>query len=92
MAALATAFTLVLPRVLRPLAAVVGAGATLAACVGVVVLRWHYPTDALGGVAVGVGAVLTVDALCHLPWALAGRFRSARSGPLVRPGHRARLA
>ncbi len=94
-AALATAFTLVLPWVVRPLAAVVGAGATVAACVGVVVLRWHYPTDALGGVAVGVGAVLTIDALAHLPWALANRVgsaRSTRSRPVVHPGQRARLA
>jgi membrane-associated phospholipid phosphatase len=85
-AALATAATLVVPNLLRPAVALVGAVATAAACAAVVVLRWHYPTDALGGVAVGVGAVLTVDALLHLPWALANRVRSGRPtrSPVVR--------
>jgi membrane-associated phospholipid phosphatase len=71
-AALMTAAVLVAPRLARPPVAVAGAAVTAGVCAAVVVLRWHYPTDALGGVAVGVGAVLAVDALAHLPWALAG--------------------
>ncbi|MGO9028316.1 MAG: phosphatase PAP2 family protein [Acidimicrobiales bacterium] len=77
-AALATAVTVVAPRLVRPLAAVVGAVAVAGTCLAVVVLRWHYPTDALGGVAVGIGAVLAVDALFHLPWAVAALVRPVR--------------
>lgn len=92
-AALATAAALVVPALLRPVFVVAGAAAVTATCAAVVVLRWHYPTDALGGVAVGVGAVLALDALAHLPWALANGFRSTGSGPpLVRPGQRPRMA
>ena len=47
-AALAVAFTLVMPRLLRPLVAVVGAAVVVGVSVAVIVLRWHYPTDALG--------------------------------------------
>jgi membrane-associated phospholipid phosphatase len=71
-AALMTAAVLVTPKVARPLVAMAGAAVTAGVCAAVVVLRWHYPTDALGGVAVGVGAVLVLDALAHLPWAVAG--------------------
>ena len=78
-AALAMAFTLVMPRLLRPLMAVVGAVATVGVSVAVIVLRWHYPTDALGGIGVGMGSVLVVDGLFHVPWAVAALFRSARS-------------
>ena len=95
--ALATAAVLVVPMLVRPVLALIGVAATLAVCAAVIVLRWHYPTDALGGVAVGVGAVLTVDALFHLPWALANRFGSARTTASsraqtpVRTSHRPRL-
>ncbi len=74
-AALATALTLVVPARVRPVLALVGAMATAAVSVAVIVLRWHYPTDALGGMAVGVGAVLTLDALAHLPWVVGGALR-----------------
>jgi membrane-associated phospholipid phosphatase len=47
----------------------------------VVVLRWHYPTDALGGIAVGAGAVLLIDSLVHLPWALSRWVSSSRAAP-----------
>jgi membrane-associated phospholipid phosphatase len=69
-AALATAATLVVPRLLRPLVAGAGLLAVLATGAAVIVLRWHYPTDALGGIAVGVGAVLSLDGLLHVPWAV----------------------
>jgi membrane-associated phospholipid phosphatase len=91
-AALATAFTLVLPMMVRPLAALVGAAAAIGACAAVVVLRWHYPTDALGGIGVGMGAVLAVDALSHLPWAIARSIRSGGSDGRIEPQRRPRLA
>jgi membrane-associated phospholipid phosphatase len=78
-AALATALTLVMPVSVRPLLALVGVVATTGVSVAVIVLRWHYPTDVLGGMAVGVGAVLTLDALAHLPWVVAGAIRPSRT-------------
>ena len=78
-AALATALTLVMPVRVRPLLAVVGAVATAGVSVAVIVLRWHYPTDVLGGMAVGVGAVLTFDALAHGPWVVAGAIHPSRN-------------
>ncbi len=91
-AALMTAAALVAPSVLRPLVAVVGAIVTVGVCAAVIVLRWHFPTDALGGVAVGLGAVLTVDALCHAPWALAAAVSGRRRERRVSASRRPRLA
>jgi membrane-associated phospholipid phosphatase len=71
--ALATAAVLVAPRLLRAIAALVGGVVVAGTCVAVVVLRWHYPTDALGGVLVGAGAVLFLDALLHVPWVVTSR-------------------
>lgn len=62
-AALAAAAFLVVPRFAKPLVAVAGGVVVVAVCAAVVVLRWHYPTDALGGVCVGAGAVFAVDGL-----------------------------
>jgi membrane-associated phospholipid phosphatase len=88
-AALMTAAVLVTPKLGRPLVAMAGAALTAGVCAAVVVLRWHYPTDALGGAAVGVGAVEALDALAHLPWALAGlrhrRGSRGRIGAARRP-------
>ncbi len=91
-AALMAAATLVAPALARPAVAVLGAVLTAGVCAAVVVLRWHYPTDALGGVAVGVGAVLTLDALLHLPWAFAGWLDARRPDRRVGPIRRPRLA
>ncbi len=91
-AALMTAITLVVPPVLRLPVAAAGAAVTVGVCAAVIALRWHFPTDALGGVAVGVGAVLTVDALFHLPRALAHAVSSRRSARGVGPSRRPRLA
>jgi membrane-associated phospholipid phosphatase len=66
--ALATAVFLVAPRLMRPAAAVAGAFAIAGTGAAVLVLRWHYPTDVIGGIWVGVGAVLFIDAVAHLPW------------------------
>jgi membrane-associated phospholipid phosphatase len=71
---------LVVPALLRPLLAAMGMLAVVGVAAAVVVLRWHYPTDALGGMAVGAGAVLLVDALAHLPWALANGARNLGAG------------
>jgi membrane-associated phospholipid phosphatase len=92
-AALMTAATLVVPAVIRPLMAVAGAAVTVGVCAAVIVLRWHFPTDALGGVAVGVGAVLVIDALAHVPWAVANEISGRRqSNRRVGPSRRPRLA
>jgi membrane-associated phospholipid phosphatase len=77
-AALAVAFTLVMPGWLRPLVALAGAAVTVGVSAAVIVLRWHYPTDALGGIGVGMGSVLVVDGLAHVPWVVAGLFRRER--------------
>jgi len=60
-AALAAAAFVIVPRYARPIVAVVGGVVVAAACAAVVVLRWHYPTDAFGGVCVGAGFVFAVD-------------------------------
>ncbi len=52
-AAVATALTLAAPGRWRLVAVVLGAAATVAMAVAVTGLRWHYPTDALGGVVFG---------------------------------------
>jgi membrane-associated phospholipid phosphatase len=65
-AALAAAWSLAVPRWLRWVvipAATVAVGAEAWAVVG---LRWHYPSDAMGGAAFGVGLVLLVDGVFHL--------------------------
>jgi membrane-associated phospholipid phosphatase len=65
-AALAAGAVVVAPSVTRR--AVTGSGGILVimSCAAVVVLRWHFPTDALGGAAVGVGAVFAFDGLVRL--------------------------
>ena len=72
-AALTAAVFLVTPRLIRPLSAVIGAFVVIGVGWAVLVLRWHYPTDVLGGVCVGAGAVFFIDALAHLPWLLFAR-------------------
>jgi membrane-associated phospholipid phosphatase len=62
-AALAAAAFLLVPRFAKPLVAVAGAVVVAAVCAAVVTLRWHYPTDAFGGLCVGVGVVFVVDGL-----------------------------
>src|SRR5664280_3116 len=60
-AALATAAVLVSPRRWRPITAVVATLFALWMALAVVALRWHLPSDALAGLAFGVGVVLLVD-------------------------------
>lgn len=70
-ASLAAALLLVAPSLLRPLVLVLGIAAVAAVGVAVIVLRWHYPTDVVGGVCVGIGSVFFLDALAHLPFIVA---------------------
>ena len=79
-AALAIALTLVMPAKARFAVAMLSLLAVAGTCAAVVVLRWHYPTDALGGVAVGVGTVLVVDAVLHIPRVIAEFTGSAGAG------------
>jgi undecaprenyl-diphosphatase len=73
-AALATAAALAVPARWRPVTLVVGAAYTLWMGVAVVALQWHFPTDAVAGMAYGVGVVLVVDGgLWRGTTALAGR-------------------
>jgi membrane-associated phospholipid phosphatase len=78
-AALATGAVLVAPRVCKAATTVLSVLVVVGICAAVVVLRWHYPTDALGGACVGIGAVLFLDALAHLPWVIGDRIGSVRS-------------
>ncbi len=64
-AAVGTAWVLAVPRRFRPAAAVVGSLSVALMIVAVIALRWHYPTDALAGVVLGVGVVLMVDRAAH---------------------------
>jgi len=65
-ASVATAWVLAVPRRFRPVAVVVGTFLVGLECIAVVALQWHFPTDALGGVVVGVGVVVLLDGLLRL--------------------------
>jgi membrane-associated phospholipid phosphatase len=69
-AGVSTAWVLAVPRRFRPAVAALGSLAVATMIIAVVVLRWHYPTDALAGAALGSGVVLMVDG--------ATRFRPRR--------------
>lgn len=77
--ALSVGAVLVAPKIAKLAVAVLGAVATVAVCIAVVVLRWHYPTDAAGGLAVGIGAALAIDGGLHLAWSLVQRTLPASS-------------
>lgn len=66
LAAVATAWAVAVPRWLRLPVSLVGAAATAAMMVAVVGLRWHYPSDTLGGAVLGVAVVLFIDGALHL--------------------------
>jgi membrane-associated phospholipid phosphatase len=74
--ALAIALLLAAPPMLRAVLALPAACVVGAVCVAVVAMRWHYPTDALGGICVGAGSVLLLDGFLHLP----GTLRASRRG------------
>ena len=87
-AALAVAAVLAVPARWRALPAAVGAVYAIWMAVAVVALRWHYPTDAIAGLAFGVGVVLLVDGLS---WVVFNRLRTGQaegSGPAGFPPSR----
>ena len=65
-AAVAMALVLAAPARGRWYASTVAVAACVGVGVGVVGLRWHYPTDVIGGMLLGSGCVLIVDAVFHL--------------------------
>jgi len=66
-AAVAAAWVLAVTGRARIVTIVVGLVATGSMAVAVTGLRWHYPTDALGGALFGAGIVLLADGVLHLP-------------------------
>ena len=78
-AALVTVVALASPLLLRPIVALGGVGIIGAVGIAVVGMRWHFPTDAIGGACVGIGAVLTLDAVAHLPRSISGHRSGHRS-------------
>jgi membrane-associated phospholipid phosphatase len=74
--ALVTALMLVMPPKTRFAVAALGLVAIVGTGCAVIELRWHYPTDVLGGIGVGMGSVLVVDAFLHVLPALASLLRS----------------
>jgi membrane-associated phospholipid phosphatase len=65
-ASLSAAWALAVPRWLRWFVVAVGALVTAVMVIAVVGLRWHYLSDAVGGVTLGVGTVLALDGVLHL--------------------------
>jgi undecaprenyl-diphosphatase len=88
-AALATAWVLAVPRWLRWVVVPTACVVVWAEAWAVVGLRWHYPSDALGGVLVGVGTVLLLDGLFRVmappPVAVDAPVVRARPDPLAGP-------
>lgn len=74
-AAIATVGVLATPDPWRAIVAALGGTVTVLEGVSVLALRWHYPTDALAGLAVGVGVVLLCD--CAARGLATGRGRHA---------------
>ncbi len=60
-AAVATVGLLATPDPWRSLVAALGGTVTVLACIAVVALRWHYPTDAAAGLALGAAVMLLTD-------------------------------
>ena len=65
-AALAVAAVLAVPPTWRRAAAVVAVVFALWMAAAVVALRWHYPTDALAGLAYGAAVVVVADGAARL--------------------------
>ena len=82
-AALATVAVLAAPPRWRAATVVVAVLVSLWMSAAVVSLHWHYPTDALAGLAYGVGVVLVADGAA---WRVAVRMAGRRCGRPVAPG------
>jgi hypothetical protein len=63
----------------RAAAVAIGSVVVTFEAVALVAFRWHFLSDALGGIVVGVGSVLLVDALFHRVRRLPRRRPAARS-------------
>jgi membrane-associated phospholipid phosphatase len=61
--------------------AALGGTVTVLAAMSVVALRWHYPTDALAGVAVGGGVVLVADCVARAVATRVARARASEREP-----------
>jgi membrane-associated phospholipid phosphatase len=80
-AALATAMVLAAPTRWRLVSLIVAGAYVVWMAVAVVSLQWHYPTDAVGGLAFGAGVVLVVDGLLHRVFARAPGHDGAGTTP-----------
>ncbi len=76
-AALAAAAALASPARWRTVTAIVGSVYALWMALAVIALQWHLPTDAIAGLAYGVGVVLVVDGSA---WKVAVAMRQWRAG------------
>ncbi|MGO9197245.1 MAG: phosphatase PAP2 family protein [Acidimicrobiales bacterium] len=65
-AAVVASAVLAVPPRWRKLALVIGSGVDLLVAICLILLRYHYVTDVLGGAAIGIGATLLIDAALHL--------------------------
>lgn len=65
-AAVVAAAALAVPPCWRKLAFVIGTGVDVSVAICLILLRYHYATDVLGGAAVAIGATLLIDAALHL--------------------------
>jgi undecaprenyl-diphosphatase len=65
-AAVLTAWSLAVPSRYRGATVAIGVVLTGMMVVAVVGLRWHYPSDALAGLVLGVGVVLLIDGSLHV--------------------------
>lgn len=85
-AALATAAVLASPLRWRVVTIALASAYAVWIAITVIALRWHFPTDALGGLACGVGVVLVVDGAAWWGvrwlglWSGHGRGRSVVAG------------
>ncbi len=77
---LAIALVVVMPRRLRPAAAVVGVALALAVSFSIVSLGWHFPSDVVGGYLLATGWALVLLAGPAAGRTRAGRERTWRTG------------
>ena len=80
-AALATAWVLVVPARYRVWAVLVAVFVVGLEVMAVIALLWHYPTDALAGAVFGAGVVFLVDGSLHLAVGAVRRRRAESETP-----------
>lgn len=85
-AAVVAAGVLAVPAGWRRRALVVGTAVDVSVAILLILIRWHYATDLLGGAALAIGVTLLIDGALHLipvPSVSAG---ASPDGFLTRPG------